>query len=816
MTKFKCDMQFVFKPIFLFIVFLLQSIIVHSQINPALRLQSWPAHWVSCPDEPLREYGVYFFRKKIILEKVPASFIIHVTADNRYKLYVNGKEISKGPARSDSRNWHFETVNITPFLNQGENVLGAVVWNQGEHKPLAQHSEMTGLLIQSDQVNASSFQNQPVPFSAVNTDRTWKVIKSPAYKPYSTNTMAKLQSYAVVGCGDHTNANFLDTQWMTEGYDDSSWKNARILERGMPKGLGSGAHWHLTPRTIPPMDETKKKFSSVRRSDCNINDQFIHQSTTSKTIIPPNTKCKILIDNGVLSVGYPVLNISGGKNASIELEYSEALFDTKNQKGNRNEIEGKEIKGYTDLFISNGAQNFTFSTLWLRTFRYIQLSVETKQEPLILEDFHHVTSIYPLIENASFSSSDETMTDIWKTGWNTARLCALESYVDCPYYEQLQYVGDTRIQALITMYVDGDDKLVRKALTDIHNSVLPEGLTQSRYPSYVQQVIPPFSLYWVAMVYDHYMHYGDTTFTKQFIPAVEGVLHWFQSRIDPKSQMLKPLEWWNFVDWAKEWEWNSTYSIGGVPSGVKEGKSSVASLQYAYTLQLASELFKQLGNNSKSIKYSQQAAAVNGGCYKACYDVSRGLMADTPDKTMFSQHANIFGILSGAFTSAWQQNEVLTKLMEDKNLINASYYFRFYLHQAFVKTNNIDLYYTQLKPWKDMLQLGLTTFAEKPEPTRSDCHAWSASPNYDFLNIICGIRPLKPGFKEVVIRPSLAGLDFIKGKMPLNKGYIETNLRKSGKTLVEGEVILPTGVKGFFEWKGKKIALKSGENKIRL
>ena len=94
-----------------------------------------------------------------------------------------------------------------------------------------------------------------------------------------------------------------------------------------------------------------------------------------------------------------------------------------------------------------------------------------------------------------------------------------------------------------------------------------------------------------------------------------------------------------------------------------------------------------------------------------------------------------------------------------------------------------------------MLKIGLTTFAEKPEPTRSDCHAWSASPDYDFLATICGIMPDAPGFSRVLIRPALGELTEVEGSMPHPKGMIRVKLRKRGAG-ISGEVELPPGVSG--------------------
>jgi hypothetical protein len=114
-----------------------------------------------------------------------------------------------------------------------------------------------------------------------------------------------------------------------------------------------------------------------------------------------------------------------------------------------------------------------------------------------------------------------------------------------------------------------------------------------------------------------------------------------------------------------------------------------------------------------------------------------------------------------------------------------------------------------------MLQKGLTTFAENPDPARSDCHAWSASPDYDFLATVAGIRPGTPGFKTVDIEPALGGLNFIKGQMPHPAGMISFDLKRTGKDGIRGEIILPEGLTGIFKWNGKTIDLK-GKTEIEI
>lgn len=148
-----------------------------SDIAPRWTEGRWDARWISVPGEPLNAYGVYVFRKTLNLPSKPERYVVHVSADNRYKLYVNGHLVSLGPARGDIYNWNYETVDLSPWLRQGDNTLAAEVWNFVEWKPIAQISfNQTGLIVQG---------NGPDEQGA-NTDGSWKCLRNDAYAPHTT------------------------------------------------------------------------------------------------------------------------------------------------------------------------------------------------------------------------------------------------------------------------------------------------------------------------------------------------------------------------------------------------------------------------------------------------------------------------------------------------------------------------------------------------------------------------------------------------------------------------------------------------------
>jgi hypothetical protein len=766
-------------------------------INPKLLNGGWSASWVTCPEIAQRDYGVYHFRKTISITKVPEKFVIHVSADNRYRLFVNGKAVCSGPARGDLYNWYFETVDIASYLKPGNNSIAALVWNMGVYAPVAQISNQTAFVLQGDG-DAEKI---------INTNESWKVYHNLSYHPCSTDNGARLHTYMVTGPGDEIDASKYPWGWEQENYADADWAQAKRIASPVPAGYGSDNLWTLVPRNIPLMREQEQRIAEVRRvNGMELNGDFL--SGKAPLVIPANKTVSILLDQGYNSVAYPELFVSSGKNASIKLTYAEALFDAKDRKGNRNEIEGKTIKGNYDIFLPDGGTNRHFRPLWVRTYRYLQLDITTKDQPLSIADFYGSATGYPFTVKASFSSNDPSLQQIWDIGWRTAQLCAGETYFDCPYYEQLQYEGDTRIQSLISLYVTGDDRLMRKAILDFYHSRVPEGLTQGRYPSSRLQVIPPFSLFWVSMIYDYWMHRSDTKFVSGFLVPVTGVLDWFEQRIDASKNMLGPMKWWSFVDW------NLSFP-GGTPDGAMDGNSSIITLQYVNTLQQAAELFAFFGKKEQAAHYRELAAKLNHAVYQYCFYQQKGEMANTPLKNSFSQHAGIMAVLTGCIPEADRQKTML-KVLYDSTMSQATFYYRFYLNRALKKAGMVNRYYAQLTPWRGMIANGLTTFAENPDPTRSDCHAWSSSPNYDFLATICGIVPGAPGFASVKIEPAMGELQDVKGTMPHPDGTISVSLHRKGVNGIEALIVLPQHLTGEFIWKGKKTRLTGGSQKIIL
>ena len=508
-----------------FIAFLMIAA-AHSQpVNPALIERPWPAWWITHPAASATEFGVFHFRKAFTLAAKPERFVVHVSADNRYRLFANGRSVSTGPAQSDLLNWRFDTVDLAPYLTAGNNVLAAVVWNGGLEKPMAQISHRTGFVLQSDELANT----------AVNTDHTWKVIQDPAYRQivYKDSDPRFLWNYYVAGATERVDAAKYPWGWEQAAFDDSTWLSASQIVRGGPAGIESHQRWQLKPRSVPFLTEDPQRFERVARAEgVEVAPTFVKGSASFR--IPAHAKATVLLDQGALTTGYPVVRVSGGKGAEVHVTYSESLYDSKGVKGDRNQFAGKHVMGPEDNFLPDGAQR-EYRPLWTRNWRWVQLDIQTLAEPLVVEDFSSLLCVYPAARVAVFESDSEKLKPIWDAAWRTLALTAQENFISDLSWERMAYIADTKVQALSWLSLTGDDRLVRLAIEQFDASRAPSGLTESRYPANLEQFLAPFSLYWVSMVHDHWMYRGDDEFTRQFLPGIGNVLGWWEEQLKTRG-----------------------------------------------------------------------------------------------------------------------------------------------------------------------------------------------------------------------------------------------------------------------------------------
>ncbi|AMR34427.1 alpha-rhamnosidase [Mucilaginibacter sp. PAMC 26640] len=766
-------------------------------INPLLLSKPWKAYWITAPGAPPREYGVFYFQKTATLQEKPAHFVIHVSADNRYKLYVNHQLVSLGPARGDTYYWNFETIDIAPYLVAGKNSVAATVWNEAAYRPEAQISERTAFILQGD-TKAEEI---------LNSDWTWKSAQDMAYKPL---TGVGYSTYYVAGPGE-----MVDMHQSVKNWQDSTshWVNAAGIEPGNPKGIANAFGWMLVPSSLPQMEMKQQRLSSLRKATGVTVPASFPISKTAFTI-PANTKASLLLDQSFLTNAYPTLNFSGGDNAGISLTYCESpMKNTGNTyeivKPNRNEVEGYKFVGRKDSIISNGSNAQSFTTLAFRTYRYILVNISTKSQPLTIDDIYGTFTGYPFRFNAKLQTGLPEMQQMLDIGWRTARSCAVETYFDCPYYEQLQYVGDGRIQALVSYFNSGDDRLARNALNLIDHSRVAEGITLSRHPSYSPQIISTFSLWYIAMLHDYWMYRNDAAFVKDKLNGTRQVLAFF-AKFQQADGSLKNTPYWRFADWVSTKGWDF-----GQPPQDAGGNSAILDMQLLWTLQQAAEMESKLGLPVYAQMYAANAAKLKATIQRKYWDAAKGFYADTRDKETWSQHANALAILSGV--AGPSTNTLAIKLEADTSLVKCTIYFKYYLHQALVKGGRGDNYMNWLDVWRKNITTGMTTWGEISdlEHTRSDCHGWGASPNIEFFRTVLGIDSYAPGFSKIKVEPHLGSLKTASGEIPHPNGTIAVNYQLKGSKWAVS-IHLPAATHGVFIWRGKSYALKAGTNNLAI
>lgn len=752
--------------------------------------EPWKAIWIG-PGPELRAdvmAGSFFVRKRFKTDD-PARFRrVYVCADSQYKLWVNGKAAAFGPARFDPMHQVYDTLDLSDLIVPGENVIAVQVMCWGEktsENPFHLMSIKPAFLLES---------------ADVSTDATWRVLISAGHATAGALAPRKELGGTAGNWFEKVDARQVPPDWMLASFEDDGWPMAHRIARVEIRGerADTSTPWEVIARAIPgpemkPAEQARALQSGVvedRDSELPFTVDVTPDGAapTLPVTFPGDGKVRYLVfDAGRDVNAFVNLDLEASAGAQVEVMYAETP-SLNGARGRRDQLEDKRVEGCCDVYIARDGRQ-VFEPFLHRTFWYVRVAVKS-DAPVTIHGLRLNWAGYPFTERGSFHCSDPTLDRIWQMGWYTQRMCAFDTYYDCPYFERLQYAGDTRIQALVSYYASGDARLAANAIRQLHASVIPEGLTRSRYPTNVFQVIPGYSLCWVQMLEDYYQHTGDISLVHECANVVQSVLRCYEDHRNARG-FISDMPYWNFYDW--------TYEHSGVPDAHKEN-CTLSTIHYKGTLDAAARLFDALGEPEQAALYRAHAEEIRDRVNAQAWNEQEGLYTDGIETKALSQHVNTFAVLYG-IADAQRTARIAKRLFDDPALRGTTFYFAHYLHEAAIKLGQPERILQDLERWKLMLDAGTSTWWETPENPRSECHAWSATPTYRLMAEVLGVKPETPGFARVTVQPVTLGLAFAEGVVPTPHGDIRVRWDSAPKftlklTIPEGvtaDVTLPDG-----------------------
>lgn len=746
--------------------------------------------WVWIEEEPKdadENPFLVMFRKEIVCEADLQQVNLTVSADSRYKLYVNEKLVEVGPSKGDHQVWFQDELNITSLMKKGNNVIAVEVMRFPQNPFLGNQSVMV-----------TSFPGLYCDGLAVDeTGRTYDLSADASWKcrwDDRVRIKAEAEGFSPLHFYEEVHENLQLSGWKKAEYDSAGWNPAiPYSQRGIRKAVSPG---NLIPRTIPYMYRKPRVFQQtiqVLRSGHVTEDWNAFLAGNKQLTIAAGTEEIVEIDAGEEMTGYLKLRVSWGKGARIEILQSEAYVqneDLEKQrlqpvsglKKDRLDFEHGHLEGYRDIYYLSDTENSStiqsFEPFWFRTFRFIQLHIVCGEEPLILHGFDYEETGYPLEIKTHVETSDRSLEDIWQISERTLRRCMHETYEDCPFYEQLQYAMDSRSQSLYTYAASADDRLARKCMDDFRRSQRYDGLLCSAYPNTKPNVIPGFSIYYILMLHDHMMYFGDKKLIRTHLPAVENVLHYFEEQITEYGYVGKTGEvygqgrFWSFIDWVPQWQ-------AGVPNAVRTGSLTMESLLYLMGLKAAVDLCAFSGRMEQAEEYKSQAKKLKESIRKYCIGEG-GMLKDGADCDEYSQHCQVFGILTGVLTMDEGRRHLLKTIKEKETYPQCTVSMALYLFRALEQTGLYCYTDEYWEIWRKMIRNHMTTCAESDTDPRSECHGWGALALYELPSVILGVRPAAPGYGKVRICPVPGYLTWAQGEAATPKGKVYVSWKKEG------------------------------------
>ncbi|CAG7932203.1 unnamed protein product [Penicillium olsonii] len=767
-----------------------------AEIETKANLQAswiWIPKWIDSEDNTAGK--IVNFTRTVHLPARPTRSLLHFSADTRYKLYVNGRHVAVGPSRSSPLIWYYDTLDIAPFLQEGDNEIRFVIVRYFAASRSAMPFERTALpgltVVGKIETDAETID--------ISTLDGWTA---------SVDQSIRFPMGLVDDVFLHISERIVPTE---------PGPRVKPVAYNMKTLNGDIPPWNLQPRVIPMPESTPAVVNTVRacESDAGESDWVALLSGKGSLTLAANSVHKVDIQADVHSTAFlrwAFKAVEGASQIRLKVTYSEGYelepreYPFFRSKADRLDASVGHIIGpYDEVTLDVSDYNsVVYEPFWFRTFRLLRVEINIGPQPIELVSFTATQVNYPMAIKARWNQPGDAYSGrMWDVSIRTMRNCMFDGYSDCPFYEQLQYSGDSRSVGLFHYLLSGDDRLMRQAITNFAASVTPLGLTQSRFPSHVPQVIAGFSFYWVLQVCDHHLYFNDTRYARGFIPRIDGVLDFFDAHIDELGLVSGlPEIVWQYVDWVTTWGATDDHPDKGVPtSGRKSNRHTYFSLLYGYVLQKAANLVRDLGRPGHAAEYEERAASVLHAVRTHCWDGKyfTDSTADIADENAYSQHCQVFAVLAGVLDSS-EHERILTTSLTNPRFSKCSYMMRFYAFRALATVGNgvYEAFWESMwAPWRGMLANNLSTWEEDDVRQRSDCHAWGSVPVYEYCVEVAGLQPLAPGWAKVLFRPRLSLAENLEVEVALgsdNVAVVSWRLGEADRKIVNLRLEKPVEV----------------------
>ncbi|MDQ8734400.1 family 78 glycoside hydrolase catalytic domain [Paenibacillus sp. LHD-38] len=434
-----------------------------------------------------------------------------------------------------------------------------------------------------------------------------------------------------------------------------------------------------------------------------------------------------------------------------------------------------------------------------RGLRYLMLTVRNAVKPVKLINVHYMANHYPVAEIGRFQCSDPLLNDIWEISRHTTKLCMEDTFVDCPAYEQVFWVGDSRNEALVSNYLFGVNDIVKRCLRLVPGSKDQTPLYADQVPSGWSSVIPNWTFFWAIACREYVEQTADLSFAKEMYPHIRFTLEHYLKEINEDG--LLAIKGWNLLDW----------------SPIDQPNDGIVTHQNCFlvkTLRVASEMAVFSGDAEGQRKFAQAAddlqAAINAHlwseeqtAYLDCIHV------DSRRSDIFSVQTQVVAYLTGVAQGG--RRSVMERYLLDSpaHFVQiGSPFMSFFYYEALSESGQVSTIVDDIRHnYGQMIEHDATTcwemypnFSEnRANPnmlTRSHCHAWSSAPAYFLGREVLGIRSSAIGWSEVDIMPNPCGLTWAKGSVPLSdSGRIDVSWKLLAEQVIEISVHYPESVK---------------------